>query len=467
MSGTGLTIKVPPTGSTGSRRSRRSRKHTPHSPGDRANVIYHNHAEYINAVISAFLKEHPSEHFDASSMVAVDFAKEMIEKYSSEDIKVAHNARARDGQLYVMYDVPSTKLATLLHSKFLYQRSNTFDLDWYRDSIKYTEQLNSSDTFTLRSYTRHGDEIANAYLRNPRTFRTNERIRTLLFETMPARRTICFAPQMLSDLNDSYIPHFIKNDGDFYDSEYSDFLDIWETNYKHDWDEIEKLVKHYIEDLKRIVLSAPKLKQGMRVFRGVKKDYLRDEVMKDTRVNGFTSTSMNPWTMTKWGRKNVFEMIVHPNTPCIAMESVTHFKNEFEIMLFPDTICLPLQKREKFIFQNSPLIGNFKTSSILEPQWSIDRFYTRSVVVHGGEEGSASSGGFVVSTKKLKTRRSKKKAAHLTMKKRTKATHTTVTKNPEYDRNNPDPVVVKGGSPVPKSISDSMRSLAKEFNLHQ
>jgi hypothetical protein len=90
-----------------------------------------------------------------------------------------------------------------LHIPFLFQDLSDFDIDWYIEARTYTANLSSDKVYTARRYTRNGDEIVNAFMRNPDTFDSNPRVLEL-FKQMDDENRPFFWVQFLRTYMDEH-----------------------------------------------------------------------------------------------------------------------------------------------------------------------------------------------------------------------------------------------------------------------
>jgi hypothetical protein len=403
------------------------------------------------------------------------FANELTAVLGGHDLTVAldveHDTDSRTGNRYVMYKVPK-QIGDVLHDRFLFQDTNEFDMNWFYESIRYTKNLGIFDTFTLKSYTKYGDEIVNNYLRDPAGFRTNARVNDLLFNIMPRNQHLCFAIQLIlyhfygnSHIND-IVNNFITNNGELISLEFNDLREIWnEYEQREDWDAIYQIIEGYIGDLQRIINDAPKPTRPMRVFRGAKRDYLRDSVNTAVHSRGFTSTTMNPDTVFRFkGRNNVFEMIINPNVSCVVTEDLTYFRHEYEILINSDTLVKPSEKKEKFTLNEDEGYGYYDVDHVFDPQREAPSLYSRRVAVYNDAPAVAVGGKMRSKNLRSKMTRSSKskKMQQSTTRSKTRKNRTKNSNDEAYARPNLDPVLVRG-PPIPKEVDDYLDSLLKQF----
>jgi hypothetical protein len=393
--------------------------------------------------------------------------------FLKDALQIEHDVRSRTRYRYVLYRVPKT-VGDVLHDRFLFQDTNEFDMDWFRESVSYTKGLNFADLFVLKSYTKYGDEIVNNYLRDPVGFLTNRRVSDLMFIVMPTNQHLCFAIQLLQyhfrdhENISRVISNFITNNGELIGTEFGDLLDIW-NDYEYDEAAIKEIVESYIDDMKRIIRNAPKPTRPMRVFRGAQRDYLRNAVNAAVHSQGFTSTTMNPEAIFNFhGRKNVFEMIINPNVSCVVTEDITYFPHEYEVLISSDTLVMPSQKKEKFMLNQHDGYGLYDESFVYDPKGKTDTLYSRRVVVC--DDAVAQEGGF--SPKKMSTVLRGRSVTRKSGKTKMRGTRRGISiskgngkgsKRAQYTRPNLDPTLVKG-PPVSKKVEDYMRSLMEEFH---
>jgi hypothetical protein len=235
---------------------------------------------------------------------------------------------------------PLKECENALKNVFLMQSERDFDFDWYNASVNYTLGLSNSDKYILRGYTRNGDELINALIRYPNNYLSDKMdiIRRKIYNN----ENNIIAVQLFKKhgLNpDNYIQDnlLISQQGFI-------LLQGYVSTLTH-----QELIGHIYElinDMRRIIEAAPKPIKVIRVYRGVKEDYIKDNDVEYNLLSGFQSASYSIDVALGFsGQYNINDNItnnrhlmiytldVGTDIPCIAMEGISHFPQEKEILI--------------------------------------------------------------------------------------------------------------------------------------
>lgn len=232
--------------------------------------------------------------------------------------------------------------------------------------------LSNRERNILISYTRHGDRLANNYLR--RTLRDD--LHDLMSEIIAGptdypHYSVPLAYSLLDQIDtlmrekkhllaipDDWVgdrrkPSSLLLGGGADGSEVSmeAVAAFMEANraFFDSPRQIESLLAQYVRDLYEIMKKAPRAPHTFTVFRGFKSDSYLTSL--DFRAVDFLSTSLSPETVynhflfhksdariMRLYSGSVYEMNVSPSVPCIYMESMSQFPGEFEILIPPGVI---------------------------------------------------------------------------------------------------------------------------------
>jgi hypothetical protein len=315
----------------------------------------------------------------------------------------------------VLYNTIDRYFHRLLHRAFMYQDITDFDIAWYMEANEFVANLDSVSKCILKQYTHYGDEIVNSYLRYPDTFAQSEEMQRLFRELILDSRPLGFV-QYLRDLaqrepNVPDITTIITRHGSLNVSAETTALVRKYRDAIADPDMRLTLVRGFIRDLTDILERAPRLRIPTRVFRGIRHDYLRNSVGNFFQVEGFLSTTANPYLMTRFGTRNVHEIILDAGIPCIPMESVSVFATEMELLVAPGMWALPDEKMPKVLLQQGENDGGFPSQMILFPaETERYEFHCRHVFLSAGPELPRPQNGGAKTRRSPKTRKSKSKS---------------------------------------------------------
>jgi hypothetical protein len=236
---------------------------------------------------------------------------------------------------------------------------NLFDNEWMKNQIA---QLTKRDLFTIYSYTRTGDEIANEFLRkkltefkfmrylndiqeSPHTYRPYFALFFQAFDELTS-----YTPEELSkSISPHVTPEKLAHIQEWFTSArssstllsqlYIGFLGLL-TEFTFDfW---LKIIQIYVSDIDRIIKNSPPVTKKMYVYRSVNtRDYFL-EGMKHRHIkslNGFESTSLSAKATFEFiGKKCCFQRItLLPGVRALLISCVSAFPTESEILLGHNT----------------------------------------------------------------------------------------------------------------------------------
>lgn len=243
---------------------------------------------------------------------------------------------------------------------YLLQEDSQFSEEWYTACDDYIEGLSLRDLYILRRYTRHGDEIVNALLRQPDTFAKKERVQTLFFKSMPNESQMLYAMQLIDIYAPGEYGNYVTAEGDLKSVEYREIQEM-EREHVGDMEGLEMsvilervrpLIEEYIHDLRAILRRAPPLPGPLQVFRASGTDYLNNPY-DSAVIHGFVSTSLDSCIGEIFHQNNyVYQLILQPGVPCLSIKKASKYPAEFEVLI--DTGCFA---------NSSPLVGKHTLQS--------------------------------------------------------------------------------------------------------
>lgn len=240
------------------------------------------------------------------------------------------------------------------NKKFINKSQKIIDVKYIQDLIKeqdkFLKSLSLREVFNLKHYTSLGDTIINSFIDN--TFNIKKvaipyTIRSLFFYQFLDYFT------MNPIYNGNNVP--IDNDTKFILFLNYNYLDFNKNIYKF-------VIELYIKELKEIFDKAPRNKKKFFVYRGVKDNYIAEQITKNkTRgyftSNRFTSTSLSfnkamIFTNT-YKNRYIYEISIEEGVPVIFMNGISFYKNEFEILLpINSTFYVNYARKEFYDFKN-------------------------------------------------------------------------------------------------------------------
>jgi hypothetical protein len=269
---------------------------------------------------------------------------------------IAHNRMHRDSQntdIHVAYSIEDTKLRKFLHYWYIFQTTQDFDFTWYRQCNEYLNSLHPSDKYRIRCYSKVSDEIVNAYLRNPEGFLHLPF--SELFHRMQEDSLYFFLPDLERDVFDV--------SGKI--TENQRVRDLLAGSHISNMIDLVPFVQRYVDHLRRILQGAPRLSQDILVFRGVKSDYLSDDVGV---FRGFSSTTWYPRVAYEFGEDSnmIYEFMVAKETPALCIHSLSEHE-EYEVLLDTDIYGVADREYRKYYLDLYPGIGEFPAEHMWDP----------------------------------------------------------------------------------------------------
>jgi hypothetical protein len=217
--------------------------------------------------------------------------------------------------------------------KFINKIQKFINIDVINDFIKeqsaFIKSLNIREIYNLKNYTHKGDVLIVNYITGKFTknsLNINYNVETLLYF--------------------QFLDYFKENpefNGSIVDtSNPKKFLNFLHGSYLLFPNEIfNEVISNYIRELLEIFEKAPKTKEVMYVYRGVKDNYISKEVSKNkTRgiftSNRFTSVSLFAETAIKsfTNMNNIlYEIKIEKGMPVIFIDSISLHKGEYEVLI--------------------------------------------------------------------------------------------------------------------------------------
>jgi hypothetical protein len=289
------------------------------------------------------------------------------------------------------------------NGKFLVKQSvfNTvmYDEEWIRSQLEYIYSLPKHDLMTLKGYTYGGDVMANNYLRGT----LNER-KTSNFQVEFMNSIYMYFP-LYFQLERYFTKHADKLQKLFEKKHLeqkvhrmtkvpdergllksvatiSEWLDIFKSHHhtmKHSlkyslliplWgyithDACIQVIKLFIEDLTRILDSAPMLSKPTILYRGVSSDYyLKGAVKGVYQNNGFVSSSLDIDIAKAFQKMNlepdkpsnccIQRILVLKKSPCLLMLPISSYPEEKEVLLQNESIYVIQSKKTMKTFYKHP-----------------------------------------------------------------------------------------------------------------
>lgn len=305
---------------------------------------------------------------------------------------------------FFVYRIPDPFYAGLQKS-FLFQEDRWFLEEWYNQCDQYVNSLDSRESYILSRYTRHGDEVVNKLLRDPAGFSSNTRIQQLMQESMTNENLLLHAMQLIDIYDPENHNSYLQSDGSLMPSELYEVLkfekeymgDIDYENPVEVLDNLKPLIYRYIEDLHQILRNAPPLPAPLQVFRGSETDYLNNP-LHSAVVDGFISTTLDSCVGEYYPRNNyIYQMIIHPGTPCLSIKNASKYYAEFEILV--DTGCAAMSSGlvQKHTLQTDINSGDVDPYHVFSEARNIIH-KVRHIQVRGNTGGTVGSVGSVGST---------------------------------------------------------------------
>jgi hypothetical protein len=248
--------------------------------------------------------------------------------------------------------------------KFINKIQRIINIDHLNELLQqqddFIKSLSVRELYNLKHYTYQGDKIIVEFIN--KTF-------SIDFLKIDYNNSTLLYFQFLDYF--SHNPIFNGKDVNINDSQ--EFLKFINSNYKtFSIDIYNQVISAYIHELNEIFKKAPKTKEVMYVYRGVKDNYISKEVSKNkTRgffvSNRFTSTSLFLKSAIGFiGQDSVlYEIKIEKGLPVIFLNGITFITEEFEILLpINSTFYIDYALKTENYYHNKNLICNENKDSI-------------------------------------------------------------------------------------------------------
>lgn len=283
-------------------------------------------------------------------------------------------------------------VSDVLSKIFITQSHKFFDEDWHNDSVDYVNNLSNKDKFMLRAYTRNGDELINTLLRTPEKF--VQLMGQLVSRAITKNGNNVIAVQIFQIMGidpEKMITRTGKITAD-------GFIHLINYTATMPMDEIKRHILQLAEEIRRIIRAAPRPSKPLRLYRGIKNDYVGHNNAENVQLSGFQSMSYSIRSALGFaGNYNetnlqshsmLYTFTIGPDVPCIAMESISHFEEENEILVDMNLFahCEP-EFEERIEVQQS----NYNYYSLqMVNSYPLTSIYKKDIIVFG--EGGARRG---------------------------------------------------------------------------
>ena len=159
----------------------------------------------------------------------------------------------------------------------------------------------------------------------------------------------------------------------------------------------------------------------------------------------------------------MYEMVIAPGTPCLALGDLSHFQHESEVLISSETATMSTPRVTKHLLQDAPFAGAFTPEHLWSPQDPLSRFRTRTVSVVGFQATEASVGGRMT-RRQLSSRSSRAKTLRRSKqsKQSRKSKHRSVA--PLLLDTNP---VLLPNVPIPSNIAAALRTALGPARFHK
>jgi hypothetical protein len=213
----------------------------------------------------------------------------------------------------------------------------------------HTKYIHSDDRIlkTVRGYSYHGDELANAYARGNLANLSDIMMR---ISVTTDKEDIPIAYQIYDHydfLKAHGIPipakETLMQDGKLNMPVINAFFN---ENYRKISNQfvLRRLLKSYVDDLQKIIENAPRLGKNLHTYRGSKnEDFLEPGIL--SLINrGFSSTSLSftvatGFTQTYYDLKCcIYDIDIDKSVPVLSIDSVSKFPGEQEILISKNVI---------------------------------------------------------------------------------------------------------------------------------
>lgn len=219
------------------------------------------------------------------------------------------------------------------NKKFINRIQALFDISYIQEYINeqcdFIASLSLREINLLKDYTHKGYKIINKYLNN--TF-------NYLFDfDINYDKNITFFYQFLDYFTENNIfkDKIVSTNNQYY------FLDFLRDNKRYfDMDIYNSVFNMYIKELKELFKKAPKTKQRITLYRGVKSNYIENYVSNHKTKGYYKTTNFSSTTLFAEHailfsgiHNKIYEIIVESNVSIIFLEPITLHNNEFEFLL--------------------------------------------------------------------------------------------------------------------------------------
>jgi hypothetical protein len=302
---------------------------------------------------------------------------------------------------------PDYPITDVLKNYFVIQTRQGFGAsNWLETSDAYVKSLPKHKRHMLRLYTHLGDNVVVEYMRDPAQYHTKERVQEAM-DRMMTEKSILIGAQLLvenNDLQDNYFTdvgelttlgnHMVK----------SYFRPILTEFREGNRARMEQYIRTFIADFRAILQEAPRPTESIIVFRGVRTDDIREPAYQ----RGFTSTTYSTDIARYYADKDkaaddsryIYEVQILPDTPCIALESISVYSNEREILLDSEVFAVPNEDLfEKYFLNEKMFSPDFGYEHLVTPNMS-QSYRSRFMTVSATEEPAPGSGGFLTTARK-------------------------------------------------------------------
>lgn len=239
---------------------------------------------------------------------------------------------------------------------------NQSDIDEFlNDQNDFFKSLNTREIYNLKNYTFMGDKIIVEFITN-------------LFSIDLLYIDYSYSTLFFFQFHDYFSLNPIYNDTPVNTSNSHDFINFLKLNYKSFSSDIYNyVISSYIDELNKIFKKAPKAKEVMYVYRGVKDNYISKEVSRNKSrglfiSNRFTSTSLFVSSAKGFMRDDdnsvLYEIKIEKGCPLIFLEGISLAKGEYEILLpMNSKFYIDYAVKKGFFYTNPNVICDIKTGN--------------------------------------------------------------------------------------------------------
>jgi hypothetical protein len=232
-----------------------------------------------------------------------------------------------------------------LQREFLLTVDQPHLVRWIHAQEAFIQTLNPRDAFIVKSYTRHGDKLANGWARGGLPPRVTDLLEAAIaWGKIPFQYSMYDQYDALARMGVEMPPRelWTNKDGilrnDVVVDVVRDNMGFFERP-----EFLGNLLKQYIADIVSIMKRSPRLIGDIITYRGFKSE----QHLKGLRyvAPDFGSTSVNPYTALDFTdivssgdhivHCCIYELTVRAGVPCLYLGSITEFTDEYEILLPP------------------------------------------------------------------------------------------------------------------------------------